>query len=82
MSERRLLTYEQAADHLQIGVSTLYALVSKGAVRVVRLGTGRGGRGITRFRREDLDDLIASRVTPRKRGERKPAKADRAKVAV
>jgi excisionase family DNA binding protein len=60
--EPRLLDYKQAADYLSIGKSTLYSLVSGGQLTCVRFGAGKTKRGVTRFRREDLESFVKARV--------------------
>ena len=58
-----LLTYREACDILAIKKSTLYALVSRGKLPVVRFGTGKKDTGCTRFRRADLQAFIKKHVT-------------------
>ena len=65
--ERRRLDYEQAAEYLSIGKSTLYSLVSEGQLTCVRFGVGKTKKGVTRFRREDLDAFVKARVMRAKR---------------
>ncbi len=60
--ENPLLRYDEAAAYLQVSKATLYAMVSSGRVPVVRLGSGPRGKGITRFRREDLEAFVDERV--------------------
>ena len=62
MSDSRLLNYKQAAAYLNIGKSTLYALVSEQQLTCVRFGAGKTKRGLTRFRREDLDAFVRARI--------------------
>ena len=57
-----LLKYDEAAAYLQVSKATLYAMVSSGRVPVVRMGSGPEGKGITRFRREDLEAFVGERV--------------------
>ena len=42
-----LLDYRQAAEYLNIGKSTLYALVSEQQLTCVRFGAGKTKRGLT-----------------------------------
>ena len=58
----QLLTYPDAAKVLSISKSTLYALVSRGEIRVVRFGNGPKTKGCTRFRRADIEDFIESNL--------------------
>ena len=58
-----LLKYDEAAAYLQVSLSTLYAMVSSGRVPVVRMGSGPKGKGITRFRLEDLDSFVAANAS-------------------
>jgi len=57
-----LLTYEQAADYLSISKSTLYCMVSRRMLPVIRFGVGPGGGGNTRFRLCDLEQFVESRM--------------------
>ena len=61
-SERphRLLTYPEAADYLCVGRSTLYDLVGRGELPVVRMSPR-----CVRFRREDLEEFVEARVSRR-----------------
>ena len=65
--ESRLWNYKQAAEYLNIGKSTLYALVSQGQLTCVRFGVGKTKKGVTRFRREDLERFVKARVCPAER---------------
>ncbi len=60
--EARLLDYKQAAVYLNIGKSTLYALVSEGQLTCVQFGVGKTKKGVTRFRREDLEAFVKAKV--------------------
>ena len=61
MSER-LLTYREAAEFLNISKSSLYALASAGELTCVQFGAGKTKKGITRFRRVDLEAFVAAHV--------------------
>ena len=65
MSDDGLLNYKQAATYLNVGKSTIYALASQGELARVQFGAGKTKKGITRFRRQDLDAFIKERVTRR-----------------
>ena len=56
--ESTLLKYPEAAAYLKVSHSTLYRMVAGGRLPVVRLGAGPQGKGITRFRRQDLDAFV------------------------
>ena len=60
---QRLLTYAEACEILAIQKSTLYQLVSKGQLPVVRFGNGKRGTGCTRFRMADLQAFIDRHVS-------------------
>ncbi|MFP6646321.1 MAG: helix-turn-helix domain-containing protein [Candidatus Latescibacterota bacterium] len=49
----------EAADYLAVGRTTMYDLVGKGALQMVKIGR------CTRFRIEDLEDFIESQLTRR-----------------
>ena len=66
VSDDRLLNYKQAAAYLNVGKSTIYALVSQGELTCVQFGAGKTKKGITRFRHQDLEAFIKERVTRRK----------------
>jgi len=51
---RKLLTYADVAEMLAVDVRTVYRLRSAGKLRPVTLGPR-----IVRFRREDIDRIIA-----------------------
>jgi excisionase family DNA binding protein len=55
-----LMTYVDAADYLQVGRSTLYDLVGRGELPVVRLSPR-----CIRFRRQDLEEFVEERVSRR-----------------
>jgi len=55
-----LLRHREAAVYLKVSSSTLYALIANDRIQVVRFGLGPCGRGITRFRRDDLDAFLAA----------------------
>ena len=61
--EPTLLKYNEAAEYLNVSSSTLYAMVSNGRVPVVRMGSGPKGKGITRFRHEDLEAFVAANAS-------------------
>jgi len=67
VSDDRLLNYKQAAAYLNVGKSTIYALVSQGELTCVQFGAGKTKKGITRFRHQDLEAFIKERVTRRNR---------------
>ena len=67
MSGDCLLNYKQAAAYLNVGKSTIYALVSQGELTCVQFGAGKTKKGITRFRHQDLETFIKKRVTRRNR---------------
>ena len=67
MSDDRLLNYKQAAAYLNVGKSTIYALVSQGELTCVQFGAGKTKKGITRFRHQDLETFIKDGVTRRNR---------------
>ena len=56
----RLLTYQEAADVLAVGRTTIYGLVGRGELPVVKIGR------CSRLRPEDLEKFIKSRVTRKK----------------
>ena len=56
---QRLLTYEEAADYLAVGRTTVYDLVGKGELPAVKIGR------CTRLRPEDLEEFIEARLTRR-----------------
>ena len=58
---QRLLTYEEAADYLAVGRTTIYDLVGRGELPTVKIGR------CTRLRPEDLEDFIEAKLTRRKR---------------
>ena len=64
-SSEGLMRYVEAAEYLAVGKSTLYSLVSRGEIRVVRFGAGKTGKGVTRFRREDLERFIMKKLAKR-----------------
>ena len=49
VNEAHLLNYKQAADYLNVGKSTIYALVSQVEPTCVQFGAGKTKKGITRF---------------------------------
>ncbi len=51
-----LLTVDEVADHLHVGVSTVYALMQRGQLTGLRVGKRR------LFTRQELDDFIAARA--------------------
>lgn len=51
-----ILTLDEVAEFLKVGKRTLYRLASGGAIPAFKLG------GSWRFRREDLDRWISSRM--------------------
>ena len=53
---RPLLTYPEAAELLRIDVRTVYAMVRRGDLPAVKLGTRRGSP--VRIDRRDLADFI------------------------
>jgi len=65
--EARLLTYREAAEFLAVGKSTVYAMASQGELPCVQFGAGKTKKGVTRFRREDLEKFVNERVTRRNR---------------
>ena len=58
--EDRLLKATDVADILKVHPKTIYAWADRGEIPVVRLGRGR----TVRFRREDVDKLVADRLVP------------------
>jgi excisionase family DNA binding protein len=58
--DKRLMTYHEAAFYLNVGRSTLYDLVGRGEIPVVRLS-----RRCVRFRLQDLEELVDARLTRR-----------------
>ena len=58
---RRLLTYDEAGEYLTVGRTTMYDLVAKGELPTVKI------RRCTRFKIEDLDELIDSQTSRRHR---------------
>ena len=56
-----LLTYKEAADYLRVGRTIMHGLVNRGEVNVVQIGR------CIRFRQEDLEKFVKSRVTRRNR---------------
>ena len=61
--ETPLLKYDEAAAYLQVSLSTLYGLVSGGRLPAVRIWSGENGKGITRFRCEDLAAFVAANAS-------------------
>jgi excisionase family DNA binding protein len=58
VTEKLLLTYEEAAERTSVSKSYLYALVNRGKLPCVRLpGTKEGSRGPTRLHIDDVDEL-------------------------
>jgi excisionase family DNA binding protein len=55
------LTVEQAASYANCGARTLYASIRSGALRAVRIGTGRN----LRTKREWIDAMYAEAEMPR-----------------
>ena len=64
----RLLTYEEAANYLAVGKSTLYAMVSRGDIPIVEFGGT--GKGCTRFLKDDLEAFVGARRHRRNRPKR------------
>jgi excisionase family DNA binding protein len=68
----KLLNYKQAAEFLAVGKSTVYGLVSEGLLTCIRFGAGKTRKGVTRFREQDLEAFVKSRIhlakRPKKRG--------------
>ena len=63
-----LLTYEEAANVLNLKIGTLYALVAQGRVPHVRLG-----RRLVRFSRVELDAWVRQhRIEPASEAPRTP----------
>jgi excisionase family DNA binding protein len=56
---RRLLTYEQAADYLAVGRTTMYDLVARGELQAVKIGR------CTRLRPEDLEAYVEAQLSVR-----------------
>ena len=54
-----LLTLREAANRLGIGMSTLYKVIAKGDLPVVKIGKS------TRVRESDLTEYVAGRVVTR-----------------
>ena len=61
---RYLLTVDEAAKFLRLGVSTVYLMVEENEIAYVRRGKS------IRFRPEALEDWIHEHEQPRKRGKR------------
>jgi len=61
VSEENLLNYEQAGAYLNVGRSTMYDLVGRGELPVVKIGR------CARFRPEDLRNFVDARVTRKNR---------------
>ena len=59
--EENLLNYKQAAIYLNVGRSTMYDLVGRGELQVVKIGR------CARFRPQDLRDFIEAKVTRKNR---------------
>ena len=55
-----LMTYAEAARYLAVGRSTLYDLVGRGELPVVRVR-----RRCVRFRRQDLEEFVEARLSRR-----------------
>jgi len=61
VTEKILLTYEEAAERTSVSRSYLYALVNRGKLPCVRLpGAKKGARGPTRLHIDDIDELARS----------------------
>ena len=60
--DESLMTYAQAARYLNVARSTLFDLVGRGEVQVVRIS----GRCV-RFRLEDLEEFVEARLSRRPR---------------
>ena len=58
---QRLLTYEEEADYLAVGRTTVYDLVGKGELPAVKIGR------CTRLRPENLEELLKAKLTRPKR---------------
>ena len=54
------MTYLEAARYLAVGRSTLYDLVGRGELPVVRLSSR-----CVRLRRQDLEEFVSARVSRR-----------------
>ncbi|MBQ36282.1 MAG: hypothetical protein CME04_07820 [Gemmatimonadaceae bacterium] len=61
-TESPLLNYSEAADYLSVSKRTLYAMVSTSRIPTIRMGAGPNGRGLTRFRRHDLEAFVQANV--------------------
>ena len=61
MVEENLLNYKQAGAYLNVGRSTMYDLVGRGELQVVKIGR------CSRFRPQDLRDFIEAKVTRKNR---------------
>jgi excisionase family DNA binding protein len=53
-----LLTREEAAKRLSVGVSTIDRLVKKGRLRSVRIPSPSGGRATVRYRVDELNRFV------------------------
>jgi len=62
-----LLTAEEVASLLRIKVPTVYDAAARGNLPVVRLWVGKK-RSLIRFRREEIEQLIAGSTLPRRSG--------------
>ena len=60
VNRERLMTYSEAARYLAVGRSTLYDLVGRGELPVVRMGPR-----CVRLRRQDLDQFVEARMSRR-----------------
>jgi excisionase family DNA binding protein len=62
-SEVDLLTPAEVGRMLRISLSTVYGAASSGRIPAVTLWRGRR-RSLLRFRRTDIEALVAARVAP------------------
>lgn len=53
-----LLTREDAAERLSVGVSTVDRLTKKGRLRSVRIPSPSGGRPTVRYRVDEIDRFV------------------------
>ncbi len=64
ITSERLLTSREVAEWLGVSIDWVQAHATRRTprIRVVRLGTGPGGRQMLRFRRSDVEKFIAEHV--------------------
>lgn len=66
MTPPRLFTWDEAAQHIGVSISTVKRLVDNGDLRAVDIATQKGGRRRLRIREDELARWIDKRTAETK----------------